>query len=212
MVGAGLERDIGGCVAGQIAGLGQCLRLGMAGGRQSAVTPRPTITGAPSISRTMSVATEGLEPVRPSCQRARRIAAAMYRRSSALAAMMSEFPDGGVVGNPRGSARRSCVRNPRARRNPGRPTHSARSPHHRAPLRRLEHQKADFVGGDFGLAGAFETPHDARYGTVDPLRVDRPLAQRDLEGFRQLVAIERHPPPGLLEPPGDRATAPVRRW
>src|ERR1700757_4717464 len=44
----------------------------------------------------------------------------------------------------------------------------------------LHHDLADRLRGDFGLAAAFELAHDRRNHLLDPLRIHRALAQRDL--------------------------------
>ena len=63
MVGTGFKRDIGGRAPRQFARL--------------AVTPLPTITGPAPSSRTISVPTDGLVPVKPRCLRESRITAPM---------------------------------------------------------------------------------------------------------------------------------------
>ena len=52
---------------------------------------------------------------------------------------------------------------------------------------------------DFALAEAFQFAHDLRDHLVDPLRLDRALAQRDLHRAQQLVAVERHAPAVALD-------------
>src|SRR5262245_11481987 len=58
---------------------------------------------------------------------------------------------------------------------------------------------ADSLCGDIGFAGAFELADDRRHHALDPVGIDRPLAQRDLDGAHQLVAIEGDPPPRSLD-------------
>src|SRR5690348_10794862 len=55
----------------------------------------------------------------------------------------------------------------------------------------FHHQLADHVALDFGLARAFELTDDGIDRALDAFAFDRPLAQRDLDGARQLVALER---------------------
>src|SRR6202000_2386547 len=43
------------------------------------------------------------------------------------------------------------------------------------------------------LAAALELAHDRRDHLLDPLGIDRALAQTDLQRADQLVAVERHP-------------------
>ena len=57
----------------------------------------------------------------------------------------------------------------------------------------LHHDLADRLRGNFGLAAAFELAHDRGNHLLDPFRIDRPLAQGDLQRAHQLVAVERHP-------------------
>ena len=59
-------------------------------------------------------------------------------------------------------------------------------------LQPLHHQLADLLGRDLALAGALELAHDAVDHALDPLGLDRALAQRDLDRAHQLVAVERH--------------------
>src|SRR3954471_14961944 len=56
----------------------------------------------------------------------------------------------------------------------------------------LHHDLAYRFRGDLGLAAAFQFAHDRRDHFLHPLRLDRALAQRDLQRADQLVAIERH--------------------
>ncbi|QTK78950.1 hypothetical protein AT6N2_C1164 [Agrobacterium tumefaciens] len=58
-------------------------------------------------------------------------------------------------------------------------------------LQRLQNLQADFFRGNFRLAGAFQPAGNARHGPLDPVTIDRSLAQRDLEGTHQLFAVER---------------------
>src|SRR5215470_17671921 len=57
---------------------------------------------------------------------------------------------------------------------------------------RLHHHLAHGLGGNFTLALALELAHDLGHRLVDPLGLDRTLAQRDLHRAQQLVAVERH--------------------
>src|SRR6516162_3848982 len=57
---------------------------------------------------------------------------------------------------------------------------------------RLHHHLAHRLRGDFALALALELAHDLGHGLIDALRLDRTLAQRDLDRAQQLVSIERH--------------------
>src|SRR5262245_37125039 len=50
---------------------------------------------------------------------------------------------------------------------------------------------ADGFRRHFGFAHALQLAHDLRHHLVDALRLDRTLAQRDLDRTQQLVAIER---------------------
>jgi hypothetical protein len=45
----------------------------------------------------------------------------------------------------------------------------------------------------------FQLAHDPGDGALDAIRIDRPLAQRDLEGAQKLVAVERHLAAALLD-------------
>src|SRR5690242_5592792 len=56
----------------------------------------------------------------------------------------------------------------------------------------LHHDLADRLGGNFGLAAAFELAHDVGDHFLHALALDRPLAQGDLHRAHQLVAVERH--------------------
>src|SRR5262245_34794541 len=58
---------------------------------------------------------------------------------------------------------------------------------------------ADGLGGDIGFPGAFELADDRRDHALDPVGIDRPLAQCDLDRAHQLVAIEGNPPPRPLD-------------
>ena len=58
---------------------------------------------------------------------------------------------------------------------------------------------ADGLRGNIGCTGAFELADDRRNHPLDPVGIDRPLAQRDLDRTHQLVAIEGHPPPRSLD-------------
>ena len=59
-------------------------------------------------------------------------------------------------------------------------------------LQALHHQFADLRALDLALAGALELAHDAIDHALDALRIDRALAQGDLQRAHQLVAIEGH--------------------
>src|SRR6516162_547917 len=56
----------------------------------------------------------------------------------------------------------------------------------------LHHDLADRFGGNLGFAPALKLADNGRDHLLDPLRLNRALAQRDLHGSYQLVAIERH--------------------
>src|SRR5680860_553697 len=58
-------------------------------------------------------------------------------------------------------------------------------------LQRFHHQMTDGLGANVALAHTLETAHDAADHALDPLRIHGPLAQRDLHGAHQLVAVER---------------------
>src|SRR5215813_8837181 len=64
---------------------------------------------------------------------------------------------------------------------------------------RLHHHFADDLGRDLALALAFQLAHDLRHRLLDPLLLDRALAQRDLHRAQKLVAVERHPPAVALD-------------
>ena len=68
VMGAGLERDIGGGAARRLAGLGKRHRLGMRPAAD-AVTPRPTMIGRRRSMRTISAPTAGLGQVWPRLRR-----------------------------------------------------------------------------------------------------------------------------------------------
>src|SRR5215469_2111917 len=57
---------------------------------------------------------------------------------------------------------------------------------------RLHHHLAHRLGRDFALALALELAHDLGHGLIDALRLDRTLAQRDLDRAQQLVSVERY--------------------
>src|SRR5258707_14803063 len=57
----------------------------------------------------------------------------------------------------------------------------------------LHHDLADGFRRNLRLAAALELAHDGRDHFFDPLRIDRALAQADLQRAHQLVAVERHP-------------------
>src|SRR5262249_22682128 len=56
----------------------------------------------------------------------------------------------------------------------------------------LHHHLADGLRRNLALALAFELAHDLGNELVDPLRLDRALAQRDLHRAQELVTVERH--------------------
>src|SRR3954449_4219253 len=56
----------------------------------------------------------------------------------------------------------------------------------------LHHDLADGFRRNLRLAAALQLAHDRRHHLLDPLRIDRPLAQGDLQRAHQLVAVERH--------------------
>src|SRR5215475_2499148 len=64
---------------------------------------------------------------------------------------------------------------------------------------RLHHHLADDLGRDLALALAFQLAHDLRHRLLDPLLLDRTLAQRDLHRAQELVAVERHTPAVALD-------------
>src|SRR6185437_5368449 len=55
---------------------------------------------------------------------------------------------------------------------------------------RLHDEPADHLARDLALAGAFELPDQRVDDPLDALPLDRPLAQRDIDRARQLVAVE----------------------
>src|SRR5882762_3705235 len=57
----------------------------------------------------------------------------------------------------------------------------------------LHHDLADGFRRNLRLAAAFKLAHDRRHHLLDPLRIDRALAQGYLQRAHQLVAVERHP-------------------
>src|SRR5690349_9345444 len=56
---------------------------------------------------------------------------------------------------------------------------------------RIHHRFADMGGRDLGLARAFEAPDDAVHHALQTVPVHGTLAQRDLHGAQQLLAVER---------------------
>src|SRR5258707_4602125 len=54
----------------------------------------------------------------------------------------------------------------------------------------FHHQLADHVAGTLGLAGALELAHDRVDDALDALGLHRPLADRDVDRARELVAVE----------------------
>src|SRR5262249_674689 len=56
----------------------------------------------------------------------------------------------------------------------------------------LHHRLADGLRRDLVLAETLQLAHDLRYFLLDPLRIDRALAQCDLDRTHELVAVERH--------------------
>src|SRR5262245_54535381 len=63
----------------------------------------------------------------------------------------------------------------------------------------LHDKIADGLRRDIGFAGAFELADDRRHHPLDPVGIDRPLAQGDLDGAHQLVAIKGNPPSRSLD-------------
>src|SRR5262249_10950840 len=63
----------------------------------------------------------------------------------------------------------------------------------------LHDDLADCFRGNLALALALQLADDFRNHLLDPLRLDRTLAQRNLYGAHQLVAIERNAPAGTLD-------------
>src|SRR5262249_33283836 len=63
----------------------------------------------------------------------------------------------------------------------------------------LHDDLADCFRGNLALALALQLADDFRNHLLDPLRLDRTLAQRNLYGAHQLVAIERDAPAGTLD-------------
>src|SRR6185312_282371 len=61
------------------------------------------------------------------------------------------------------------------------------------------HALADRLRGHLTLAETFQLLHDLRDRLLDALRLDIALAQRDLDRARELVTIERQPPPVALD-------------
>src|SRR5690606_27476704 len=59
-------------------------------------------------------------------------------------------------------------------------------------LQRLHDETADLVGADLEFAAALELPHNPRHGALDAIGIDIALAQRDIEGPHELVAVKRH--------------------
>jgi hypothetical protein len=84
MMGARFKRHIGGCATRQVAGLGQRLRLGMRAAAKRGHAAADDDRSIPFVSRRSALPTDGFVPVRPSCQRAKRMQAAMKRRSRAF--------------------------------------------------------------------------------------------------------------------------------
>src|SRR5579872_2181013 len=54
----------------------------------------------------------------------------------------------------------------------------------------FHHEAADHVAGDLGLTGTLELAHDGIDDPLDALGLDRPLAQRNVDRARELVAVE----------------------
>ena len=128
--------------------------------------------------------TAGLGQARPSAAARQRERRAHHgRRQSARA--------GRSVGFER-RARRRNPRNPWPRGNCDRPRRSG----HRRPGRASRSASITSspicVRGDLALARAFEPAHDAVDHALDALGLDRPLAQRERDRARELVAVERH--------------------
>jgi hypothetical protein len=66
-------------------------------------------------------------------------------------------------------------------------------------LQRLHDHLADDVGRQLGLAHAFQLAHDARDHPLDPVGIDRPLADGDGDRADQLLAVERRAPARPLD-------------
>ena len=66
-------------------------------------------------------------------------------------------------------------------------------------LQPLHHQFADPLARDVALALALELAHDAVDHALDPLGLDRALAQGDLDRAHELVAVEGRAPAVLLD-------------
>src|SRR5216117_928540 len=63
----------------------------------------------------------------------------------------------------------------------------------------LHHDLADRLGRNLGFPATFKLAHDGRHHLLDTLRIDRPLAQGDLDRAHQLITIERYPPAVALD-------------
>src|ERR1051325_1860880 len=64
---------------------------------------------------------------------------------------------------------------------------------------RLHDQFADHVAGNLGFARAFELAHQGIDDALDPLRLDRPFSQRDVDRAGELIAVERLTLPIFLD-------------
>src|SRR6218665_626647 len=151
-----------------------------------AVTASPTI----SPSLTMTQPTEGLVRVSPVWRRDNSSARVMNRRSSAAPVTASGLEPGiaGDLGIDFGNHLLEILRVgeipiDRCVADEGNVIEA---------LQRLEHLQADFFGRDLVLSRAFQPADDAGDRTFDTVIVNGPLAQCDLEGSHQLVAVERH--------------------
>ena len=98
-----------------------------------------------------------------------------------------------------GRARRAAPRSPWPRGNCDRPRRSGHRRRRRGRCRPSITSSPIALGRDLALAQALELAHDAVDHALDPLRVDRALAQRDRDRAHQLVAVERHAPAGALD-------------
>src|SRR5438270_10209962 len=56
---------------------------------------------------------------------------------------------------------------------------------------RLHDKAADHIAGNVGLARTLQLPHQRVDDALDPIRLDRPLAQGDVDRAGELVAVER---------------------
>ena len=166
MVAAWFERDIGGRSPRRFACHGERLGFGM----------RPT-------ARRGSADSDHL-PVLDDEAADRRVVAARPQRPPADPQRMRHMAPVGALtssGHRRRKVHPAPPRNPWLRGNCGRPRRSAHRRHRQGSAGASMTSLPMLSGGDLGLAGAFELPHDARYHALDPVGLDRPLAQRDLD-------------------------------